>query len=205
MTLTPEPNTSAEPVGDGGMRAAVARIIAPKAWALLDHEVEARMKGQMGMSIAEISEIVGPSLETADAILAALRPTLTDHTTATRLLAEKDAELVRGEAHRNELYDKVVSQRTEVGALQARALAAEAEVTRWQSAYNAANDTAVILGDQAAKAEAEVERLTAELKAATGYMRNAMIDLETGATKATALRTIKGGIARAERALTPDQ
>jgi hypothetical protein len=54
------------------------------------------------------------------------------------------------------------------------------------------------------KAE-RIQVLTAELKAATGYMRNAMIDLETGATKATALRTIKGGIARAERALTPDQ
>lgn len=37
-----------------------------------------------------------------------------------------------------------------------------------------------------------------ELNAAIGYMRNAMIDLEAGAPKATALRTIRGGIKRAE-------
>jgi len=43
--------------------------------------------------------------------------------------------------------------------------------------------------------------LVAELKAAVGYMRNARIDLETGATKATAIRTIDGGIKRAEAAL----
>jgi hypothetical protein len=43
--------------------------------------------------------------------------------------------------------------------------------------------------------------LLAELSAAVGYMRNARIDLETGATKATAIRTIDGGIKRAEAAL----
>jgi len=43
--------------------------------------------------------------------------------------------------------------------------------------------------------------LVAELSAAIGYMRNAKIDLETGATKATAIRTIEGGIKRAEEAL----
>ncbi len=43
--------------------------------------------------------------------------------------------------------------------------------------------------------------LIAELSAAVGYMRNAKIDLETGATKATAIRTIEGGIKRAEEAL----
>lgn len=43
--------------------------------------------------------------------------------------------------------------------------------------------------------------LVAELSAAIGYMRNAKIDLETGATKATAIRTIEGGIKRAEAAL----
>jgi hypothetical protein len=32
-------------------------------------------------------------------------------------------------------------------------------------------------------------------------MRNARIDLETGASKATAIRTISGGIKRAEEAL----
>lgn len=43
--------------------------------------------------------------------------------------------------------------------------------------------------------------LVAELGAAIGYMRNAKIDLETGATKATAIRTIEGGIKRAEASL----
>jgi hypothetical protein len=43
--------------------------------------------------------------------------------------------------------------------------------------------------------------MRAELSAAIGYMRNAKIDLETGATKATAIRTISGGIERAEAAL----
>ena len=43
--------------------------------------------------------------------------------------------------------------------------------------------------------------LIAELSAAIGYMRNAQIDLSTGCTKATALRTIEGGIKRAEEAL----
>jgi len=43
--------------------------------------------------------------------------------------------------------------------------------------------------------------LVAELRAAIGYMRNAKIDLETGETKATAIRTIEGGLARAEAAL----
>lgn len=45
------------------------------------------------------------------------------------------------------------------------------------------------------------DRLLAELKAAVGYMRNASIDLETGCTKATAIRTIQGGIKRAEAAI----
>jgi hypothetical protein len=40
-----------------------------------------------------------------------------------------------------------------------------------------------------------------ELKAAHGYMLNAAIDLETGAPKATALRTINGGIERIKGAL----
>lgn len=47
----------------------------------------------------------------------------------------------------------------------------------------------------------DAEELIAELSAAVGYMRNAKIDLETGATKATAIRTVSGGIARAEAAL----
>lgn len=43
--------------------------------------------------------------------------------------------------------------------------------------------------------------LLAEMKAAAGYLRNAKIDLETGATKATAIRTIDGGLKRLEAAI----
>lgn len=37
--------------------------------------------------------------------------------------------------------------------------------------------------------------------AAAGYLRNAKIDLETGAPKATAIRTIDGGLIKLESAL----
>lgn len=43
--------------------------------------------------------------------------------------------------------------------------------------------------------------MLAEMKAAAGYLRNARIDLETGATKATAIRTIDGGLKRLEAAI----
>ena len=46
------------------------------------------------------------------------------------------------------------------------------------------------------------DELLVELRSAVGYMRNASIDLETGCTKATAIRTIQGGIRRAEYALS---
>jgi hypothetical protein len=45
-------------------------------------------------------------------------------------------------------------------------------------------------------AAATIEHMAKELKAARGYMMNAAIDLETGAPKATALRTLNGGIDR---------
>ena len=45
--------------------------------------------------------------------------------------------------------------------------------------------------------------LEAELSAAVGYMENARIDLQTGCTKAVAIRTIEGGIKRARTALAP--
>ncbi|KRB22691.1 hypothetical protein [Mesorhizobium sp. Root172] len=42
----------------------------------------------------------------------------------------------------------------------------------------------------------------AEMKAAAGYLRNAKIDLKTGTTKATAIRTIEGGLKRLEAAIS---
>ena len=43
--------------------------------------------------------------------------------------------------------------------------------------------------------------LVTALTAAKGYMRNAQIDLETGAPKRTAIATLTGGIDIVERAL----
>jgi hypothetical protein len=39
------------------------------------------------------------------------------------------------------------------------------------------------------------------LEAATGYLLNAKVDLETGCTKATAIKTIEGGLVMARAAL----
>ena len=43
--------------------------------------------------------------------------------------------------------------------------------------------------------------LVKALNAACGYMRNASIDLSTGCTKATAIRTIEGGLKLVEAAI----
>jgi len=59
----------------------------------------------------------------------------------------------------------------------------------------------ILVAEDTAKRINLHDDLVAALSAATGYMRNAKIDLETGATKATAIRTIDGGIKRAEAAL----
>ena len=48
---------------------------------------------------------------------------------------------------------------------------------------------------------AEYEAMLVALKAACGYMRNASIDLSTGCTKATAIRTIEGGLKLVEAAI----
>lgn len=43
-------------------------------------------------------------------------------------------------------------------------------------------------------AQGEIARLTKALHAASGYLMNAKIDLETGAPKRTAVSTIEGGL-----------
>jgi hypothetical protein len=59
-------------------------------------------------------------------------------------------------------------------------------------APNCDGDDFEVLNDTAYLVEAAL--------AAIGYLRNAKIDLETGAPKATAIRTIDGGIAMLEKA-----
>lgn len=49
--------------------------------------------------------------------------------------------------------------------------------------------------------EAMFVEMVAELSAAHGYLLNAKIDIETGATKATAIRTLDGGINRVRAAI----
>lgn len=41
-----------------------------------------------------------------------------------------------------------------------------------------------------------LKQLDADLRAASGYLMNAKIDLETGCPKATAIKTLQGGISR---------
>lgn len=47
----------------------------------------------------------------------------------------------------------------------------------------------------------QIEMLVAALKAAAGYLTNAVIDLETGARKRTAIMTAKGGLRVIDEAL----
>jgi len=49
--------------------------------------------------------------------------------------------------------------------------------------------------------EAMFAEMVDELKASLGHLLNAKIDLETGAPKATAIRTLDGGISRARAAI----
>ena len=66
------------------------------------------------------------------------------------------------------------------------------------SAWKAAQENALKAVEGGAQREAD---LLAALQAAAGYMRNASIDLSTGCTKATAIRTIEGGIKLVEEAI----
>ena len=76
-----------------------------------------------------------------------------------------------------------------------------AEITRLQAGGCARDQTTTQYCAEAAALAAEIERLRGELSAATGYMLNAKIDLETGASKRTAIATIEGGLRRARAAL----
>lgn len=49
-------------------------------------------------------------------------------------------------------------------------------------------------GRGTARAEEQAPDLLKALRAASGYLQNARIDLETGAPKRTAIRTIEGGL-----------
>jgi hypothetical protein len=76
-----------------------------------------------------------------------------------------------------------------------------AEIARLKAGGCARDQTTTQYCAEAAALAAEIERLRGELSAATGYMLNAKIDLETGAPKRTAITTIEGGLRRARAAL----
>ena len=78
-----------------------------------------------------------------------------------------------------------------------------AEIARLQAGGCARYQTTTQYCAEAAALAAEIERLRGELSAATGYMLNAKIDLETGASKRTAIATIEGGLRRARAAVLP--
>ena len=76
-----------------------------------------------------------------------------------------------------------------------------AEIARLQAGGCARDHTPSQYCAEAAALAAEIERLRGELSAATGYMLNGKIDLETGASKRTAIATIEGGLRRARAAV----
>jgi hypothetical protein len=76
-----------------------------------------------------------------------------------------------------------------------------AEIARLQAGGCARDQTTTQYCAEAVALAAEIQRLRGELSAATGYMLNAKIDLETGAPKRTAITTIEGGLRRARAAL----
>jgi uncharacterized small protein (DUF1192 family) len=78
-----------------------------------------------------------------------------------------------------------------------------AEIARLKAGGCARDQTTTQYCAEAAALAAEIERLRGELSAATGYMLNAKIDLETGAPKRTAITTIEGGLRRARDAVLP--
>ena len=78
-----------------------------------------------------------------------------------------------------------------------------AEIARLQAGGCARDQTTTQYCAEAAALAAEIEMLRGELSAATGYMLNAKIDLETGASKRTAIATIEGGLRRARAAVLP--
>ena len=78
-----------------------------------------------------------------------------------------------------------------------------AEIARLKAGGCARDQTTTQYCAEAAALAAEIRRLRGELSAATGYMLNAKIDLETGASKRTAIATIEGGLRRARDAVLP--
>jgi len=93
------------------------------------------VEGAIAWAKAEIARrkdaiIPAPSIETACANgIAAnyLRTLLASH-------AAQAEEIARSEKHRNDLADKIVAQRTEIGALSARLAESEAEAKKWAEA-----------------------------------------------------------------------
>jgi hypothetical protein len=77
------------------------------------------------------------------------------------------------------------------------------EIARLRAGGCARDQSTTQFCAEAAALAAEAARLRGELSAATGYMLNAKIDLETGAPKRTAITTIEGGLRRARAALPP--
>lgn len=72
------------------------------------------------------------------------------------------------------------------------------------SRHRALCDRSQISKDLSAS-QAQCERLRAALKAASGYLLNARIDLETGAPKRTAIQTIDGGLTVVRAALKENE
>jgi hypothetical protein len=76
-------------------------------------------------------------------------------------------------------------------------------VWAWDEPAGIANAELVVEAvNSHASLKARIEELEAALKSSEGYLLNAKIDLETGCTKATAIKTIEGGLKMIRAALS---
>ena len=115
-----------------------------------------------------------------------------------------DTEMPNGADSRDPISCKMLRSAAAILDRQAAEITElRAEVERLRAGGCARDQSTTQYCAEAAALAAEVERLAGELRAATGYLLNAKIDLEAGAPKRTAITTIEGGLRRARAALPP--
>lgn len=90
------------------------------------------------------------------------------------------------------------------GQLEMRCEAAD-EIERLREALNGAAVVTNTAGWLIKDKGTEIARLRKTLESAAGYLMNAKIDLDTGAPKRTAVRTIEGGLKMVNEAIASAQ
>lgn len=112
--------------------------------------------------------------------------------TTTKELAERlEAALAKAERRLDWLTDQVVGQVLEVS------------VGTVEDTIQPFRDPIRLAASRLREMEAREAKLVEALSAASGYLLNAKIDLETGCPKAVAIQTIEGGLKTVRAALLP--